>query len=675
MPEPAARCHRLAVAAGLAGLLASALAVDPAALWPPVGGTAGVDATLDAKRAALSLSAAFALGLWLLAAAGRRAACAPAVAFDGIVGLFLGLGLASAAWAINPRAVAGETILVAAAAVVGLAARAMATSPRGAARLLAFAVGGALVAGGLDRLLGRARDLPPGAGKFGSILFVHDNLAALLVAPALAAAATFALLGRSSGAARARFALSAAALFGLLLLLKSRAGLLAALLGPLLFLAVAVVAKRVSTTRPATRFAVAGFATLGLSGSVLLPFHAAASAGLKEAFNRVVAATGADYGAAYMRPEIWRGAFRMFREHPFGGVGLGNFFYAFPAYDRDVHLAPHAHDQYLQTLAELGLPGLVLLCAILTVPLLAAARGAVSADAGAPDRGRAAAAGAGIAAWSIQAIFEPPLAFPFSAAFLFVLIGLALGPAAGRRPAWRPRAATRAGRVGLVAAAAAIVAVGTAVSLGPIRQAVLLRSGERAARAGRTDVAIARLEAAARAGLDHFAIERSLGGLLLARGAPAAAAAAFDRAVALAPNDWFLHRQRGIARLSAARPDEAIASFERTLALNPGDRQAELLRAQALLAAQRLDDAVVAFDRACLKDASATAAWIGLATARERRLARDGRADDLAGAIAALERAAATGATPEWVPTKIAALRARRGRSESADPPGRPRDE
>lgn len=61
-----------------------------------------------------------------------------------------------------------------------------------------------------------------------------------------------------------------------------------------------------------------------------------------------------------IRVGYWQGALAMARDHPLGGVGLGTFGDSYPRYRPLLaHPAQDAHSDYLQTLAELGVPGLL----------------------------------------------------------------------------------------------------------------------------------------------------------------------------------------------------------------------------------------------------------------------------------------------------------------------------
>lgn len=81
----------------------------------------------------------------------------------------------------------------------------------------------------------------------------------------------------------------------------------------------------------------------------------------------------------------WRIAVRMFDNHPFNGVGLGNFGVVEPSYATQrlnlervqfvVQFHQRTHNSYLEVAAELGIAGVVLLLVVLGAALRYAARG------------------------------------------------------------------------------------------------------------------------------------------------------------------------------------------------------------------------------------------------------------------------------------------------------------
>jgi O-antigen ligase len=85
--------------------------------------------------------------------------------------------------------------------------------------------------------------------------------------------------------------------------------------------------------------------------------------------------TSFDAGGGTGRPDLWAVSIEMYRDHPYVGLGAGNFVDIEPRYaTRDIDLRrvdlivdtpKGAHNSYLQTLTELGLVGFLLLVAAL----------------------------------------------------------------------------------------------------------------------------------------------------------------------------------------------------------------------------------------------------------------------------------------------------------------------
>ena len=65
------------------------------------------------------------------------------------------------------------------------------------------------------------------------------------------------------------------------------------------------------------------------------------------------------------RLRFWQAALEMFRDHPLTGVGLGNFAYVYPQYQRDyIYYSVDPHSWPLQLMCELGIPGILVVIAI-----------------------------------------------------------------------------------------------------------------------------------------------------------------------------------------------------------------------------------------------------------------------------------------------------------------------
>lgn len=655
----------LARAAGLsaaAALVLVPLAFDPGALGDGAGTV--VDAGLEVKRAVLVAAAATAAALGLLAAA-RGALRIPLRGFDVATALFVGLGLASAAWAVYGAAAVQGALLLAGAAAVGLACRSIAGTPRGAGRVLALVAGGTLAACGVDLLL--RNGVPADAGKFGSLLFTHDNVAALSCAP------VFALLlvaAAHQGSRRRRLLAAAGVLLAgaFLVRLGSRTGILAAAAAPAL--TVLLLPRRPDPGRRRRWPGDAGVLVLAVLAVTLLPLARMPAPGavLKEGFNRVVAATGVDYATAYMRPDLWRNVLDVVADHP-AGVGLGNLFHALPLHERDAHVPAHAHQQVLQTAAEVGLAGAVLVMLLWLIPLREALRAGVRGGTSARARERrvlARGVAAGLVALGLQGLAETPLAFPAAALTAFVLAGVALG-LAGARPREVPLARRSGVRQAALALAAVLVLAVIPAALAPVGQARALRDAERARAGGHLDAAAAAYARAAAIGPDHYAIHWGAGVMELQRNRPAAALDCFEQALAVAPNHWAIHLQAALARIALGRTDAALAGLDRAAALNPGERSIGFWRGQALLHGGRLDQAIEVLERHRRAGADSLPALLAVGDARYGRLVRGGARADAEAARDAYVRCAAVApdATPERVRVRMAELR----RWQPAAPP------
>jgi O-antigen ligase len=158
---------------------------------------------------------------------------------------------------------------------------------------------------------------------------------------------------------RALFGAAALLLVVTLVLTYSRAAIAVLALQLLCLGVYALLQLRGSLATPRgrriTMFSAAG-AVLGVVALFALP-----------GVRGTVAAMG-DFGGYSMqgRLRFWDAAWRMFLDHPLTGIGLGNFGSRFPQYQRDwVYYSNDPHSWLLQLPAELGVPGLLLVLALL----------------------------------------------------------------------------------------------------------------------------------------------------------------------------------------------------------------------------------------------------------------------------------------------------------------------
>ena len=257
------------------------------------------------------------------------------------------------------------------------------------------------------------------------------------------------------------------------------------------------------------------------------------------------------------RRALWSAALDAFGEHPIGGTGAGTFEFDWNRGPHREYYVRDAHSLYLESLAELGLPGTLLVLAALGCLLAAALRPALREQDAA---GAAIGAAAALLVYCVCAGVDWMWESTVVTATAVALGGLAA--TAGARPA---RALGGRRRV----AAAIVAAIALAVQLPVLAAAVQLRTSERAARAGDTDHAVSAATAAVEVapwGASAYA-QRAL--VLESLGLGARAAADARRATRREPTNW--SHWLVLARIEAerGRVGPAIAAARRAAALNP----------------------------------------------------------------------------------------------------------
>jgi O-Antigen ligase len=247
------------------------------------------------------------------------------------------------------------------------------------------------------------------------------------------------------------------------------------------------------------------------------------------------------------RWQFWGAALSEFRAHPLNGGGAGSWQSWWLQHGSLAAYSEFAHSLYLETLAELGIVGLLLIGGAVVVAVAGAVRSAFALESSEV----AAAAACGIAFFAAAA-YDWVWQLAGIAIVGVGMLGIALGASPSTRPAWS--------RFGALRPAIALVAVAAIVPQFVVLAAGShLRSSQAAYAAGNADKA--RTEALAAKSLEPWAAGPylQLGLVSEAAGNYRAAARWLDDAISRSKRDWSLW-------LIAARIDTergAIASARR----------------------------------------------------------------------------------------------------------------
>ncbi len=263
------------------------------------------------------------------------------------------------------------------------------------------------------------------------------------------------------------------------------------------------------------------------------------------------------------RVNYWRVAWDEYRAHPWIGSGAGTY-EQFWLRDRPIgEAARDGHSLYLETLAQLGWPGLLLLLGVLGLPLAAAVRA----------RGKPLVAGA-LGAYAAYLVhtgvdwdWEMPVLTLFALLCAAALFAAAREPDAGARPAIAGRSRALAVAATIALAAFAVAGLVGNRALAEADGALRRQDFTAAERAARSAERWAPWSAQAR---------RQLGRAELGLGRAAQARDSLREAARMNPHDWRIWYDLGIA--SAGRQRER--AFVKAATLNPMEDDIEALRRQ-----------------------------------------------------------------------------------------------
>lgn len=574
---------------------------------------------------------------------------------------FLGWAFVSLAWAHNGRAGLERLLLWSACAAAYVVALGSLRSPRDGKRLMiALAVSGAVAAVvGLLQYYCGVRWFPQVVSPAST--FGNKNFAAQYMVLTLPAAAALFLAERRPKAywpLAGALVLTGAMTFHAF----SKAGWLGAAMGMGLFGALALRGAFGGARTPWSRGKTA--ASLAAAALLVLSLNTGPN-GFEFRIGRAFGALGnvaadaargtpvLDDGAADdvtsleaagpggapslgIRLDLWRNTLAMVRDHPVAGVGIGNFRIEFPPYSNRVvqvewfgaKLQPkHAHNDFLQILAELGIVGFGLMVWVL-VAVVRTAVAALRIGARGETHYMIFAAVAGTSGLLVTAVFSFPFGTsvaPFTFMVLLGFLGAAGSAAAGNRNEGvdAARRFDLPPRAAWVATAAVFVMLLFTAWRG-YHGIVADRHFSRARMSSACDVVIAEAAAALRHDPGVNGVRLFAARAYLARGEPRKAVAHLRKLLEVEPHSMAAMSNLIQAYSKTGEHEKAVECARRVLEMKPGSATALNNLGYCYLDFKRPREAEESFRAALLSDPGFAPAHFGLG-----RLALEaGRKDD-----------------------------------------------
>jgi tetratricopeptide (TPR) repeat protein len=374
------------------------------------------------------------------------------------------------------------------------------------------------------------------------------------------------------------------------------------------------------------RFVLAAFAVLILAAGAYLVRHGG------------LAVFSAKQVTVQQRVELYRVVWEMVKDHPLFGIGLGQLGIQFPLYqsrpwalaDYPQHpytFSEHAHNEYLQFLAEGGLPGLLLFLAVLVV-YEASVRGFLKNPVSKPEEKEFLI---GIVGGMVALLVQSLSNFPIQVAPTAVLFGFFLAAPLALHPVTKPNferpistpqkifltlAFLIPAIIGLRAVAASIsfrdtvgesslehgkLAAyygGRLVSLSPLNPKAWNAYGKALEVAGQPEPAYQAYQKSLDLNPNYVEDLLPMGQIRMNQGRLEEALALFQKAETITPNYIAPLWPMSVCLFQLKRYDESAKGFEKFLTYVPNDFQTYLNLGVCYMQLKRKDDAIAVWKKA-----------------------------------------------------------------------------
>jgi hypothetical protein len=249
------------------------------------------------------------------------------------------------------------------------------------------------------------------------------------------------------------------------------------------------------------------------------------------------------------RGDLWRAALHGFSAAPAHGRGAGMYQVIWEQRRPRFAFVINAHSLYLETMAELGLPGLILLLIVVGTILVA-----LAVRARGSRRSLYGALLAAAVVWALHAGVDWDWQMPVTTIGFFAAAGLALGPRDGAGPGWIPGPGSRLalGLLLLATAVLPVLIIGSQRQLGEAEHALYASNCPQASSAALSSIGW----------LDVRPEPYEIVGFCdLQRGMPRMAVSAMREAVRFDPSSWEPRYALAIAQAAAGMDPRSNAGL------------------------------------------------------------------------------------------------------------------